>query len=356
MKKFLVPFVLFLISLPPAFLTAEPPTPDQRIANNLATLRSMQPPPRVADLGEPVLLKADPPTIKGGKPRKCGARPSPRWKIATAKRHVQRANIPPQYAYVPAKLDMWGNDTYGDCVTAEEAFAKACYSPEIFLSATVVEKWAQAGGYLDGANLTDVMDSMIKSGFPGTGTQLYNDGPYTSVDYSTESVLQSAISQGPVKIGIDSTALPSGAGNDQGWYATGGKPGQYGNEDHCVALCGYGSATYLYGQLGVPVPAGISGNGYLLYTWSTIGFVDHAWIMSTVEEAWLRSPTTVGVPPLTPPTPVPPTPGPTPGTVTLTQIVATFSDGSTQTLSSAPQISPTMTLQQLFDSMQKKGK
>jgi hypothetical protein len=61
------------------------------------------------------------------------------------------------------------------------------------------------------------------------------------------------------------------------------------------------------------MPAGAPANGY--YTWSTIGVVDHAWIMSTCVEAWTRQPTTVGVPPL---------PGPTPSTLAMEPLVATF--------------------------------
>ena len=42
----------------------------------------------------------------------------------------------------PAKISMWGNDVHGDCVTAEEAFAKACNNPEIFISDAEVIAWA----------------------------------------------------------------------------------------------------------------------------------------------------------------------------------------------------------------------
>ena len=100
--------------------------------------------------------------------------------------------------------------------------------------------------------------------------------------------------------------------------AVGGTPQQYTSEDHCVGLWGYGPSAWLFRQLGVALPSPLTGTetGYLLYTWATIGFVDHAWIMSTVGEAWLRSPTTVGeLPAPTPtptPTPVPPVPTPTP--------------------------------------------
>src|SRR6185437_16008047 len=239
-----------------------------------------------------------------------GALKSPRHKLLAAHPHTVIKAPPPQWAWIPQKLDMWGNDQYGDCVTAEEAFAKATYQPEIFIPTATVTAWASKHGVLNGADLSQVMDMMQNDGFV-VGSQQYNDGKYSGVDYSNETVLQSAISQGPVKIAIDANALPSGAGNNQGWYSLG--HGNFPNTDHCVALCGYGPAGWLYQQLGVPLPSALSASqpGYLLYTWSTIGFVDHKWIMSTCVEAWVRNPTTVGVPPLTPP--VPPTP-PTPPT------------------------------------------
>lgn len=257
--------------------------------------------------------------LPGSAKFKRGAIQSPPHKLLAAHPFRRIGEPPAAYAYIPPKLDVWGNSTYGDCVTAEEAFAKACHSAEIFIPADTVVSWARAHGVLDGAMLPDVMDMMRNDGFK-IGGQQYNDGPYAGVDYSNESVLRSALSTGPVKIGIDANALSQGAGNQSGWFSLGGRPGQYGNTDHCVALCGYGTADWLYKQLGVPLPAGVDAgaSGYLLFTWSTIGFVDHAWIMSTCTEAWIRTPTTVGVPPLpdpTPPTPpTPPGPAPTPPT------------------------------------------
>ncbi len=241
-----------------------------------------------------------------------GAKRSPMHRVLAAPQHVAVAAPPPQVAYVPKQLDMWGNDQYGCCVSAEEAFGKACYQPEIFIPTKTVTDWAGQRGWLDGAYLTEVMDAMQADGFV-VGSQRYNDGKYASVDYSNEATLQSAISQGPVKIAIDANALPSTAGSNQGWHAVGGSPGQFSSTDHCISICGYGPSTWLYQQLGVPPPPAL-GSGYLVYTWSTIGFVDHAWLMSTCVEAWVRNPTTVGVPPLTP---VPPGPGPTPGPAPL---------------------------------------
>ncbi len=272
--------------------------------------------------------------LKTGKPFHRGAKKSPRHKLLAASPHRVTSSPPPQFAFVPKQLDMWGNDQYGDCVSAEEAFAKACYSPEIFIPTQTVTSWAQAGGFLNGADLTSVMDAMKQAGFV-VGQQMYNDGPYTGVDYSNETVLQSALSQGPVKIAIDANALPSGAGNQQGWVGTGGSPGQFGNTDHCVAICGYGPASWLFQQLGIPLPAGLS-SGYLLYTWSTIGFVDHAWIMSTCVEAWLRNPTTVGVPPLPGPTPppVPPTPPSPPSNLAVATLTTSVPPGTYPVLDS----------------------
>ena len=52
----------------------------------------------------------------------------------------------------------------------------------------------------------------------------YNDGPYTSVDWTNAAVLQNAIVQGPVKIGVAATQLQNAVQGDppvSGWCATG---------------------------------------------------------------------------------------------------------------------------------------
>jgi hypothetical protein len=262
-----------------------------------------------------------------------GARPTPRHRLCAATPFLPLAAAPPQFAMVPKQLSMWKNDVDGDCVTAEEAAAKAAFSvigggPELFVPDSVVLAWATLHNVVNGADLDQVLDWMATTGFVVNGV-LYNDGPKSSVDYSNSSVLQAAISQGPVKIGIDADALPSTAGTMQGWYAFGGSPGQFASEDHCTGLWGYGTAAYCFGQLGVPVPSGVDPNKsdcYLEFTWSSIGVVDYPWIMSTVGEAWSRSPTTV-LPSPTPgpgPTPTPgPAPTPTP-TPTIVQKVDAF--------------------------------
>lgn len=248
-----------------------------------------------------------------------GAKPSPRAKVAAAPRHTVYAAPPAQFAMVPPKLSYWKNDTYGDCVTAEEAFAKAAWSvycglPETFVPDSEVVRWASAHGILNGAALTDTLDAMQRDGFRVDG-KVYTNGGYAAVDYSNDLALKSALTVGPVKIAIDANALPRGAGNAMGWYKLGG--GRFPNTDHCVALCGYGPASFCFDQIHTPLPAGLKGDtqGYLLFTWNTIGFVDKAWLDGTCVEAWVRNPTTTGqVPPVNPPTPpVPPTPPAPPG-------------------------------------------
>ncbi len=200
--------------------------------------------------------------------------------------------LPVSVAYVPTKLSYWLNNQYGDCVTAEEAFNQDCAGT--FLQDKTIQSWAQKYGFLNGAYLTEVMDQMAKSGFSENGN-VYGVGSYVAVNYADEASLQSALSVAPVKIGIDANALPSGAGNNQGWWAAGGRVGQYGDEDHCTALCGYGPVAEMFKAVGInAVPAGWpakSKTAYLHFTWSTIGVVDHDWIMSTCQESYLRNPT-----------------------------------------------------------------
>ena len=85
---------------------------------------------------------------------KRGAIPSPRSELASATPHAVVIGAPPNFITVPAHISMWGNDVHGDCVTAEEAFAKACNSPEIFIPESDVISWATRHGVLEGAGIT----------------------------------------------------------------------------------------------------------------------------------------------------------------------------------------------------------
>jgi hypothetical protein len=228
---------------------------------------------------------------------KRGAMPTPRHELAAATPHAVRVGAPPNFITVPAKISMWGNDVHGDCVTAEEAFAKACNNPEIFIPDSDVIAWATRHGVLEGAYLTQVMQWMQNDGFV-QDSFVYNDGPYYSVNWTNDSILQSAISQGPVKIGVAANQI------ETAWRTTSGHTGWFGtgfhsdaNEDHCVTLCGYGTLSWLAQQLHVTVPGGIDGSkaGYAMFTWNSIGIIDGPSLLAVTHEAWLRQPTTVTI-------------------------------------------------------------
>ena len=226
-----------------------------------------------------------------------GAIPSPRSALAAATPYVHLIGAPPEFIKIPQRISMWGNDVHGDCVTAEEAFAKACNNPEIFITDDEVISWATSHGVLEGANLPQVMTWMQNDGFT-EGSFTYDDGPYLSVNWTDPGTLQSAISRGPVKIGVAADQI------ENAWHTTGGQTGWFGtgfhtepstSEDHCVSLCGYGSLSWLAQQLGVRVPAGVDGTqpGYALFTWDSIGIIDVPSMTAVTFEAWLWQPTTV---------------------------------------------------------------
>jgi hypothetical protein len=260
-----------------------------------------------------------------------GAIPSPRHKLAAALPFAPSAEIPPQWARIPQQLSRWNNSRYGDCVTAEEAFAKIADPPNIFITEDEVVRWAGQHGYLNGAMLTDVMDDMIKSGLRANN-RTYEDGHYYSVDWTNRAKLCAAIYEGTVKIAVAANQLEgSGAGNHNGWFGHNWHVDHH--TDHCVALTGYGPVGKLFSALGVPLPAGANADefAYLLFTWGTIGVVTEQSMVNVTDEAWIRRPTTAGVdppPPVPPVPPVPPTPPvpPKPGlwSVIMKVLIADF--------------------------------
>ena len=234
---------------------------------------------------------------------KRGAIPTPANVLAGAQPYIVQAEAvagaAPNFIRLPKQISFWGNYSNGDCVTAEEAFAKACNDPEIFIPDDVVTTWATSNGVLNGAYLTQVMTTMQAAGFPEVPF-VYDDGPYLSVDFTNSATLQSAISEGPVKLGVAGDQLLSlwwasgggPGGGRSGWFATGFTADP--NEDHCVSLCGYGTISWLAQQLNVAVPAGVDGTnpGYALFTWDSIGIIDVPSMIAITHEAWLRQPTT----------------------------------------------------------------
>ncbi len=223
-----------------------------------------------------------------------GALPSPRHRLCAATPHaVTAVPAPPQFLWKPVQLSMWGNATYGNCTVAEEAFAKGA-TANIFIHDAVVIAWAQHNHAINGDTLIDVLDRMQARGFVLDG-QYYDDGPPTSVDWTDAAILQSAIAQGPVKIGVAADQLQKVVGDPpaNGWIATGFVQDQ--NIDHCVSLAGYGSAAWLAAQLGIALLSGVDGTApaYALFTWDSIGIIDVPSMLAITGEAWLRNPTTV---------------------------------------------------------------
>jgi hypothetical protein len=244
---------------------------------------------------------ADQPDLTKPLPR--GAIPSPRSELAAAVPHVPNPNIavPASFLMWPGQMSSWNNYIYGDCVSAEEAFAKATASPQIFIPEATVVAWATENGYVNGANLTDVLKSMQKDGFPLNG-KTYNDGPYNSVDWTNAGILQSAIySYGPVKLGAGAGDFQSNKNGlvtpgASGWAMYNYPTGQ--GEDHCPSLCGYGTLAQLVAlfkqhNVNVTVPNGMpTGLCYAMFTWNSIGIVDAQSMLNMTYEAWIRNPVT----------------------------------------------------------------
>ena len=238
------------------------------------------------------------PTTQTGQSRapKRGAMSSPRHALAAATPYLQaHPATPPNHILLPKSLSSWGNFDHGDCVTAEEAFAKACHHPEIFISDAEVLQWAGDHKVLEGAALNQVLELMQTDGFQ-QNAHTYDDGRFFSLDWTNPTTLNGAIFEGPVKIGVAADQLETvwhTTEGKSGWFAFGFKPDQ--NEDHCVSLCGYGALSWLAGKLGVKVPAGVDGTklGYALFTWDSIGIIDQPSMIAITHEAWLRNPTTI---------------------------------------------------------------
>jgi hypothetical protein len=233
-----------------------------------------------------------------------GAIPSPRYELAGAMPHVPdpKISVPPSFLMWPVKMSYWDNSTYGDCVSAEEAFAKATAAPQTFIPEATVVAWASANGYLNGATLTGVMTTMQTQGFP-LNKKTYDDGPYNSVNWANAAILNSAIySHGPVKIGVGSDDFQTNADGSvtpgtSGWAMYNYPKGQ--TEDHCPSLCGYGTLAKLVGlfkkhKVTVHAPKGMpKGLCYAMFTWNSIGIIDQQSMLNMTYEAWIRNPVTI---------------------------------------------------------------
>jgi hypothetical protein len=221
--------------------------------------------------------------------------PSPNNEIVAAKPYKAGA-APESFLSWPIQISLWGNDSASNSLWAEEAFAKACAEPQVFIPTDVVMLTAQECG---SANFAKFMQT---HGFQ-MGLETYLDGPFNSVDWTNALALNSAIANaGPVKIGVAPANLTSGAQGrvtlgTSGWAIYGLPAGQ--PENHCASLCGYGplaALVDLFGRRGVNVnlPSGMPTElCYAMFIWGSIGIVDRKSVMNITGEAWVRNPTTI---------------------------------------------------------------
>ena len=235
-----------------------------------------------------------------------GAIASPRHELAGAMPHVPdpKVSVPLSFLKWPIQMSSWNNYVFGDCVSAEEAFAKACGAPQKFIPEQTVVQWAYDNGVLNGAVISSVLTRMQTDGFFPDDGHTYVDGPHLSVNWANPAILQSAIySYGPVKIGVGAEYFQNNAHGHvtpgtSGWtmynYPT------HQPEDHCVSLCGYGDTlanlVALFVTHGVhvtPVAGMPAGLCYAMFTWNSIGIIDAQSLLNMTYEAWIRNPVTI---------------------------------------------------------------
>jgi len=220
--------------------------------------------------------------------------PSPNHELVAAT-HYKGEDAPASFLAWPIGLSFWGNDTRSNSLWAEEAFAKACVEPKIYIPVDIVFDAQKRCS----ANFAEFMQ---KEGFR-VADKAYLDGQFQCVDWTNASTLNSAIAKaGPVKLGVASHSLLRAVHGTvtpgtNGWAIHGLSSGY--PENHCVSLCGYGTLDVLvdlFGQLGTVVnlpqemPTELC---YAMFTWGSIGIIDARSLISITGEAWVRTPTTI---------------------------------------------------------------
>ena len=225
--------------------------------------------------------------------------PTPNQELSAAEPYRAGAAAPESFIAWPIEIGLWGKEKASDSNWVEEAFAKACAEPRVFIPTDVVASAVRECG---SSNFAEFMQT---HGFQ-MDRKAYLNGPFKSVNWTDAAALNGAIaSAGPVKIGAVSANLASGHQGEitpgtNGW-AIHGVPGLPTGqpEDHCASLCGYGplaALVDLFKQNGVHVnlPRGMpAGLCYAMFSWGSIGIVDRQSLMNITGEAWVRNPTTI---------------------------------------------------------------
>jgi hypothetical protein len=222
--------------------------------------------------------------------------PTPNHELAVAQPYRVSGDAPESFIAWPIEIGSWGNENGSNSNWAEEAFAKACAEPRVFIPADVVRLTERECG---SSNFAAFMQT---HGFP-MDRKAYLDGPFNSVDWTNSAALHGAIANvGPVKIGIASANLTSNPQGQvtpgtSGWAIYGLPKSQ--REDQCASLCGYGplaSLVDLFERHGVKVnlPSGMpAGLCFAMFTLGSIGIIDRQSLMNITGEAWVRNPTTI---------------------------------------------------------------
>jgi hypothetical protein len=225
-----------------------------------------------------------------------GEFPSPNQDLAGAQRYRGAGSIPESFIAWPTKIDFWGNVTAGNSIWAEEAFAKACVEPKVFIPTEVVLSASRECG---SSNFAAFMQS---HGFR-MGDKAFLDGPFRLINWTNAIALNGAIANiGPVKIGVALGGLSSGPHGEvtpgaSGWAIYGLPQSEPGV--HCASLCGYGPLAALkdlFERQGVDVslpPGAPTGLCYAMFTRGSIGIIDRQSLVNITGEAWVRSPTTI---------------------------------------------------------------
>lgn len=225
-----------------------------------------------------------------------GEFPTPNRELAAAQPYRSGTAVPESFLAWPMQLGLWENDKLNNSSWVEEAFAKACAEPNVFIPPDVVLLASQQCG---SSNFAAFLQTR---GFQMEG-KTYLDGPFNSVDWTKTEALTGAIAKvGPVKIGIVSTNLASvlqgqTTPGKSGWAVYGLPTGQ--PQSDCASLCGYGNLAALVDlfechQVKVNLPSGMpSGLCYAMFFRGSIGMIDRQSLMNITGEAWVRNPTTI---------------------------------------------------------------
>ncbi len=222
--------------------------------------------------------------------------PSPNHELASARPFRASGPTPESWTAWPIRIGTWKSKTLATSNWAEEAFAKACAEPRIFIPPEVVEATARACG---SSNFSAFMQ---QHGFR-IGAKAYLSGPYFSIDWTNAKTLNSAIATvGPVKIVgacrefTQAYALKSSLKLSEGSEL---------NSTHaplsriCASVFGYGPTSMLlesFNRHGMRVdfsPRTSDKAGYVIFVGGTIGLVDRNWLLSSTSEAWVRDPITI---------------------------------------------------------------